>query len=219
MLILHCEPEVYDEADLARLQAVGRLDTRAVPDQEELRAVLASEPVEILFTRIGLEVGEAELSVCPTLRWVITPTTGLDHLDLDRLAAKSVTVISLKGRVHLLDTVHATAEHTWGLLLALVRSTVAAREDVLAGQWQRAPFCGTELHGRTLGVVGCGRLGRMVARYGLAFGMRVLAHDTDPAALEQAPVGTEFVDDTVLLREADVVSLHLPLSEETAGWL
>jgi D-3-phosphoglycerate dehydrogenase len=149
---------------------------------------------------------------------VVTPTTGLDHLDLDALAARGTTLISLRGEGALLRTVHATAEHTWGLLLALVRHARPAATAVLDGRWERDSYLGTELHGRTLGVLGHGRLGRMVARYGTAFGMQVLAHDIDPRAFDAAeavvPVGRDE-----LFERSDVLSVHLPLDDSTRGYL
>jgi D-3-phosphoglycerate dehydrogenase len=217
--VLHLEPEQFDPREREPIEAVAEVDYRAVPDQATLRAVLAEGGYHAVFARVGLAIGAEEVAAAPDLRWVVTPTTGLDHLDLPALAAAGVEVLSLRGADDLLRDVHATAEHAWGLLLALVRHTGPSRDDVLEGSWRRERYLGTELHGRTLGVLGCGRLGRMVAGYGLAFGMQVLANDTDPAASAAAPDGVRFVDLDDLLARAEFLTVHLPLDDSTRGFL
>ena len=90
---------------------------------------------------------------------------------------------------------------------------------MLEGNWDRRRFLGTQLSGKTLGVVGFGRLGQIVANYGTAFGMRVLAHDVTHDEEALARVGAEWVDVDDLLHHADVITLHLPLTDSTEGWL
>jgi D-3-phosphoglycerate dehydrogenase / 2-oxoglutarate reductase len=217
--VLHLEPERFGPDERAPIEAVADVDYEAITDQAAFREALRGGDYDAVFVRVGIAVGASEIAAAPRLRWVVTPTTGLDHLDLDALAAAGAEVIALKGAIHLLRTVHATAEHTWGLLLALVRHTVASRDDVLQGGWRRERYLGTELHGRTLGVLGYGRLGRMVAAYGLAFGMTVLAHDIDAAAFDSAPEGVEAVGLEELLEGCDVLTVHLPLDDTTRGFL
>src|SRR6185312_7830256 len=117
------------------------------------------------------------------LRAIVTATTGLDHIDLDEAKRRNIAVLSLRGETEFLESVTATAEHTWALLLALVRKVGPAFDHVRRGDWQRDSFVGRTLSGRTLGIVGYGRLGRMVARYGQAFGMNVLVNDVAPIQL------------------------------------
>lgn len=217
--ILHAEPARYGPEERRIVEAAGDVDYVECDGQGAFVAALAGAPYAAAFVRIGLAVDAAAMDAAPSLRWVVTPTTGLDHIDLALASDRGVEVISLKGETHLLDTVAATAELTWGLVLALLRHITVAHAAVLEGRWERAPFVGTELRGRVLGVVGCGRLGRMVAGYGLAFGMEVLVHDLDADQLARAPVGalTTGLDD--LLQGSDVVSLHLPLDASTVGFL
>lgn len=218
MNVLNVEARRYGDAERAALDVVGSVDYVDVADQDEFRTLLADGAYEAVFVRVGLSVGSDELAAAPGLRFVVTPTTGLDHLDLDALADRGVTLVSLKGHTDLLRSVYATAEHTWALLLALTRLVPVAQADVLVdGRWRREPFLGTELHGRVLGVVGLGRLGRMVARYGLAFGMEVVAHDVDPGLVPEP--GVSLVDADELLGSSQVLSLHLPLDDTTRGWL
>lgn len=150
------------------------------------------------------------------LRVIATPSTGLDHIDVVRAAERGIAVLSLKDDLVLLEKITATAEMAWALLLATVRRLPAACAAARRGRWARDEFRGRQLSGKTLGVLGYGRLGRMVAEYGKAFRMRVLACDTGPAA---PAAGIEKVDWDRLLRESDVLSIHIHLTEENRGLL
>ena len=148
---------------------------------------------------------------------MVSATTGLDHIDLKAAAAREVAILSLRGETAFLNTVTATAEHAWGLLLAVARRVPAAHEAVRAGRWDRDGLRGHELHGRRLGIVGLGRLGRMVARYGTAFGMAVAATDPDGRDWPRDVERITRLD--TLLAQSDVLSLHAPLRAETAGMI
>ena len=169
---------------------------------------------DALIVRLGHLVDDELLGAAAGLGVVATATTGLDHIDLRAAARRKVEVLSLKGETEFLMGVTATAEHTWALLLALIRRLPEAAMDVRRGGWQRDLFRGREL-GRTLGVVGFGRLGRMVAGYGVAFGMKVVV--TDPVLPAVLPVGVLATSLDGVLADADVVSLHVPLAAETTG--
>ena len=217
--VLHLELDVYPPDARAALDAAFEVVDGTDVDDRTLAAALEAAPYAALFVRLGVKVDRTAVAGAPDLRLVVTPTTGLDHLDVDGLRDAGVRVLSLRDARQAITGVHATAEHTWGLLLACLRRIPAAQADVVAGRWRRAPFLGTELSGRTIGIVGHGRLGRRVAGYARAFGMQVLVYDIDPAALTELPEGTKSVDADTLLASSDVVTLHLPLDETTRGWL
>ncbi len=151
-------------------------------------------------------------SLAPGLRVIVSPSTGSDHLDLAAMKEMGIDYISLKGDEEFLRSITATAELTWALLLATVRklpwSFAAARE----GNWAREEFRGHQLSGKTLGIVGYGRLGRITAQYGQAFRMRVIATDNREIAPE---AGVEMVKFDRLLRESDVISIHVHLDDST----
>lgn len=168
---------------------------------------------------MGLSVDRATLQACPSLRFVVTPTTGTDHLDLQAAHDAGARVLSLKGETDFLDGITSTAELTWALLLALVRRLPTAHHDVTQGHWRREPFLGRELKGLTLGILGYGRLGRMVARYGMAFGMKVRVNDISAKALTRLGEGMVSVELNALLAQSDVLSVHLPLDASTRGFL
>ena len=121
----------------------------------------------------------------------------------------------MKGEKKFLNNITPTAELTWGLLLALIRKLPAAFDSVLNGSWDRDLFLGTELKGKTLGIIGFGRLGKMVAKYGAAFGMNVVYSDIDEfeSVLFAKPI--ELME---LLTTSDVISLHIPLEHSTQGF-
>lgn len=213
MKILIAEADGYAPEALDIYRGLGEV-IFGVPGALDRRALLERlEDVDILVVRLRYRVDAALIQAAPRLRAVVSPTTGLDHLDLGALEAAGVKVVSLRGETSFLRSIPATAELTWGLLLAVKRRIVAAARDVQAGAWNRDRHRGSDLAGRTLGILGLGRVGQKVAEYGHAFGMSVLAHDIRPVPRERAqPVGFE-----ALLRRSDVVSLHVPLDPGTRG--
>jgi D-3-phosphoglycerate dehydrogenase / 2-oxoglutarate reductase len=216
---LHLELDAYPEDAVSRLTDAFILEDGGGLDPADLPDVLRDGGHEVLFVRLGTRVDGTTIAQAPALRLVVTPTTGLDHLDVGALGAAGIRILSLRDARAAITSVHATAELTWALLLASMRHLPRADADVTSGHWRRQRFLGTELAGRTIGIVGHGRLGRRVAGYARAFGMQVLVHDIDAAALVDLGPDTRAVDVDLLLRSADVVSLHLPLEDSTRGWL
>ncbi|MCF8033682.1 MAG: hydroxyacid dehydrogenase [Desulfarculaceae bacterium] len=212
--ILNIEPQDFSQAAHDKLAGLGEL-TEAALSREELLRELGG--YEVLITRLGHYIDAEVLAAGPGLRAVVTATTGLDHIDLEAAAARGVEVLSLRGEYDFLDTVSATAEHTWGLLLALVRRIPAAHASVLGGQWDRDSFKGRELMGRRLGCVGLGRLGRKVAAYALAFGMEVSAYDPAPRKWVDGVERRASLDE--LLAESEILSLHPPYNDHTHGMI
>lgn len=219
MKILHTEPLRYEPEVKSAIERAGEVEYVPVDTPEGLIAALERAPYDALFARIGLSVDARAFAACPSLRFVVTPTTGLDHIDLVEAGRRGARVISLRGETEFLEKVSATSELTWGLLLAAIRRIPAAHRDVVSGHWRRNELVGEELDGKTLGILGLGRLGRKVARYGVAFGMRVVARDVDPTVIGKAPAGVEMVDIDTLLRASDVLSVHLPLKADTERYM
>ncbi|MEO1370757.1 MAG: NAD(P)-dependent oxidoreductase, partial [Acidobacteriota bacterium] len=210
--ILNAEAKGYSEAARRILRGFGHLEEGEL-DRGHVLGRLAD--VHVLIVRLGHRVDRELLDAAPALRVVVTATTGLDHVDLDAARGRGVEVLSLRGEVDFLESIVATPEHTWALLLALVRRLPAAHDAVRTGHFDRDRFRGGELCGKRLGLVGLGRVGRRVARYALAFDMRVSAYD--PAPL-RAVEGVDFKDSLdALLLGSDILSLHPPLDASTRG--
>jgi len=173
--------------------------------------------VEILWVRLRHTIDARLLDAAPRLRMIVTATTGLNHIDLEAAAQRRVRVLSLRGETDFLKEIRATAELTVGLLLALLRRIPWAAAHVLEGGWNRDGFRGAELCGKTVGIVGYGRLGRLVARYLAAFDATLLA--TDPAAaIDDRDAAVRGVSLEQLLAESDLVTLHVNLSPQTCGF-
>jgi D-3-phosphoglycerate dehydrogenase len=210
--ILNTEPGRFSDHAKQALRRVGEVD-EVEADREQLLTRVSD--YDALFICIRNVIDREVIERGARLRYIATPTTGTDHIDLDAARERGVKVLSLAGETTFLRDVTATAELTWGLLLALIRKLPLAHQSVVRGEWQRDQLRGTELRGKTLGVIGYGRLGRMVAEYGRAFRMKVLAFDRNP---ERDAPHVGFVGLEELIRGSDVVSLHLPLTPETDGF-
>lgn len=174
------EPERFDPAAIARLQAMGHVVTSF--DGGNLQEFLRS--VEVLFVRLAHHINVNILAKAPSLRYVCSPTTGHAHLDESILTSRGIEVISLRGEQAFLETIRATPEHTFGLVLALLRNYLGAFTHVAAGGWDRDLFRGEELYGQRVGIVGLGRVGYRVASYCEAFGAHVSYVDTRDAKAE-----------------------------------
>ena len=213
--ILILEPDRYPPAALELLGGIGSVSRLGVDAGASLPEALKT--ADVLVIRLGYLLDRQFLAHAPNLRVIATATTGLDHIDIDCAKERGITVLSLRGETDLLRTVTATAEHAWGLLLALIRHIPAAHESVVRGEWNRDLFFGRELQGRTLGLVGLGRIGRMMARYGLAFGMCVRAFDPVQSEWVEGVEKSESLQD--LISSADVISLHVHLTPKTSGMI
>ena len=169
---------------------------------------------DVVVVRLGVPIDQILLERAERLKCVISPTTGLDHIDLEYAQKSGIRVISLRGETTFLESIPSTAEHTWALLMAIVKNIPKALEDVAEGQWRRQKFRGHNLRGRILGLLGLGRVGKQVASFAKAFGMEVIAHDAD-ASIQLDDV--EIVSVDKLFQDADYLSIHIPLSENTEG--
>lgn len=198
---------------LDRLREVAQVEI-IEPTRDNLLRHIGGQDAYLASLHVRLD--EAIIARADRLRLVATPSTGLDHLDGTELARRGIEVISVREEYELLDRVTATAEMAWCLLLAAVRQLPHAHGAVGRGEWSRDAFRGRQLSGLTLGVLGVGRLGTMVARYGQAFGMRVLGCDTDPRRRLDF---VEYVDLPTLLRDSDVISIHVHLTDDNRGLL
>lgn len=207
-LLLAESTGLSDEA-LSLLRSVARV--RALDlDRSGLLAELGG--TEILWVRLRTKVDREVMDAGRALRLVVSPTTGLNHIDLEEAAKRGIKVLSLQGETEFLRTIHATAELTVGLILALLRRIPAASRHVTEGGWSRDLFRGSELHGRSIGIVGYGRLGSLVAPIVRSFGAAVTA--TDPLRTPGTEAdGVRFQSLESLLASSDIVSLHASWSE------
>jgi D-3-phosphoglycerate dehydrogenase / 2-oxoglutarate reductase len=207
MRVLVTEP--LAERGLSVLREEFQVDVRT----ELARAGLAEAigPYDALVVRSQTRVDAAVFDAGSNLRVVARAGIGLDNVDVDAATRRGVMVVNAPQ-----SNVLSAAEHTMALLLALSRNLPQAHAALTSGVWDRERFQGVELHGKTLGVVGLGRVGSMVAQRALAFGMRVIAYDPYVSKERARQVGVELVPDlTALLVQADFLTVHLPRTAET----
>jgi D-3-phosphoglycerate dehydrogenase len=208
--ILNAEPLGYSPEAGARLAKLGK-----VTEKKMSRAQLLEElgDYDILIVRLANQIDRKVIDAGRRLRAIVTATTGLDHIDVVYARNRGISVLSLRGETDFLKDVRASAEHTWALLLGLLRNIVPASKAACRSQWNRDAFRGHELFGKHLGIVGLGRIGEKVARYGQAFGMAVAAFD--PFIRDWVDGVRRKTDLSELLQNSDILSLHIPLTDET----
>lgn len=166
-------------------------------------AGLATRAVGASALLVGLDRVDAEVLATPGLRVVGKHGVGVDNIDLAAAAAAGVRVVNAPGA----NTV-AVAELTFGAILAIARRIVPAHTSLVAGEWER--FAGLELRGRTLGILGFGRIGQAVATRALAFGMQIVAYDPFVTDAVFATHGVERADAPEVIARAHVLTLHMP---------
>ncbi len=205
-IILNLEPNQYSEVAKEKLEQYF--------EYKEFDPLChVSEQIDTasaLITRLGFKVNSELIGQNSNLKYVLTATTGTDHIDEEYLEKLKIKIISLKGEIDFLKKVTPTAEHTWGLLLALCRNLKSAIKDVEEYNWNRDNHLGLQLFGKTIGIVGLGRLGLMVSNYATAFGMNVLYTDIHDKKVEH-----ERLELLELMSRCDVISVHLPLDATT----
>ncbi|MCC6277210.1 MAG: hypothetical protein IT289_04765 [Oligoflexia bacterium] len=184
------------------------------PNAEKLYSELVRCDV-FIDASMKVPVSLNAISKAERLALVVTATTGADHIDHQALELRRIPLLTLKGQTEILSKLTAAAELSWALLMNCSRKLKSAFSHVEKGGWERTEFPGVMLRGKTLGLIGLGRIGSCMARYARAFEMNVKVYDpfiTDAGELEMLPLDE-------LLNQADVLSIHVPLNESTKGLL
>jgi D-3-phosphoglycerate dehydrogenase len=173
---------------------------------EELLAVISE--YDALIVRSRTKVTKEIIAAAKNLKVIGRAGTGLDNIDVEAAQRANIIVLNAPGA-----NATAVAELTVGLMIALARDLPSAVSAAASGK--KVKSYGTELAGKTLGIIGYGRIGRLVAHLALAFGMRVLAYDI--VTPEQVEPGVQMTSLEALVGDSDFVSLHVPLTEQTRG--
>jgi D-lactate dehydrogenase len=197
------ETEQWEHAACMRLAPAHELVCRR--DRLASDTTGLAQDAEAVSVFVHSDLSAAVLDRLPRLRLIATRSTGYDHIDLDRCARRSIAVANVPDYGD-----RAVAEHAFALLLAVGRRVVAAAERTRRGDFSQDGLRGFELAGRTLGVIGTGRIGQRAISIGRGFGMRVLAHDARPDQAAAVEHGFRYVALDELLAEADVITLHVP---------
>ncbi|MEA1903528.1 MAG: hydroxyacid dehydrogenase [Actinomycetota bacterium] len=197
---------------LAPLIADDRFEVTSVDDSSSPEFETALATANALIVRSATKVGAEMLAKAPALAVIGRAGVGIDNIDVDAASESGVAVYNAPGG----NTV-AAAELTVALMLTLTRHIASADRSMREGRWDRAAFKGVELRGKTLGLIGAGRIGGEVAMRCTAFEMDVIAYDPYLPEERAAELGIRLVDLDTVVETADVISCHVPLNDETRG--
>ena len=199
----------------ATIEALGPdFDVRHVDgtDREALFAALAES--DAVLIRSATRIDEEALSHAPKLKVVARAGVGLDNVDIKAATAAGVMVVNAPT-----SNIVSAAELTVGHILSLARRIPAAHASLSAGQWKRSSFTGAELFEKTVGIVGLGRIGALVAARLAAFDMRVVAYDPYVTSARAQQLGVQLLSLDELVAEADFLTIHMPKTPETTGMI
>jgi len=171
--------------------------------------------LDALIVRSQTKVTAKALAAAKSLKVIGRAGVGVDNVNVEAATERGIVVMNTPGG----NTI-STAEHTFSLMLSLARKIPQAHASMVAGKWDRKSFEGTELCGKTLGIIGMGRIGSEVARRAIAFGMNVVAFDPYLVQSRARSLQVELADDLAsLLTRADFITVHMPLTSETKNIL
>ena len=197
---------ILEARDGIRVTAPGVLERSALLD--------AVAQADAMIIRSGVTADAELLANAPQLKAIARAGVGVDNVDLAAATAHGIVVMNTPGG----NTI-STAEHTFGLMLALSRHIAPGHQSLAEGRWERKAFSGVELKGKTLGIIGLGRIGQAIATRAQAFEMDVIAHDPYlPAAVAEAIQVPLLALDAVYAR-SDFLTLHAMVTDETRGMI
>ena len=189
-----------------RVSAPGKLERADLLD--------AISPAHALIIRSGVTADAELISSAPQLKAIARAGVGVDNVDLAAASARGIVVMNTPGG----NTI-STAEHAFGLMIALSRHIPQGHQSLAAGRWERKAFSGVELKGKTLGIVGLGRIGQAIATRAQAFEMTVIAHDPYlPPAVAEA-INVPLLSLKAVYARADYLTLHAMVTDETRGMI
>ncbi|MEK9183609.1 MAG: NAD(P)-dependent oxidoreductase, partial [Patescibacteria group bacterium] len=171
--------------------------------------------IDVLVVKLNFKITKTVINKASHLKLIATSTTGLNHIDVDYAQKKGISVLSLRGHADFLQNIYSTAEHTLALILALIRKIPWSFQSIKEGRWQRELYYGREIYGKTLGILGYGRLGKIVSLYGQNLGLKVIAHDPYVAKEEFIKNKVRRVSFKDLFKQADILSVHVLLTPDT----
>lgn len=214
MKILVCDP--IAPKGIALLQQRPEFEVVVLPKRlPEPELLPQLDDVVAMVVRSETKVTKAVIEKATALRVVGRAGVGVDNVDVEAATQRGVVVMNTPGG----NTV-STAELSFAMILSLARKVPQAYASMTAGKWDRKQFQGTELQGKTLGVLGLGRIGSEVAKRALAFGMKVMAYDPFLTEARVKALGIGLASDLDnLYRSADFISVHMPVTDQTRGML
>lgn len=205
--ILLSDPLAREGVDILKKHGF-RVDTAFGLDEKELSSRIKG--YDAMIVRSGTTVTADIIKASDRLKVIGRAGVGLDNVDVKTASQKGIIVMNAPSG----NTI-STAEHAFSLLLALTRNIPRACNSIRSGKWERKKFMGVELYGKTLGVIGMGRIGTEFARRALSFEMKVVIHDPFISGEKARSLNVEPVDMDTLLKTSDFITIHTPLIPET----
>ncbi|MDO3700750.1 phosphoglycerate dehydrogenase [Micromonospora sp. C28SCA-DRY-2] len=187
-------------------------DVRHVDGTDRPALLSALSEADAVIVRSATQIDAEAIAAAPRLKVVARAGVGLDNVEVPAATARGVMVVNAPT-----SNIVSAAEQAVALLLAVARNTASASAALKAGEWKRSKYTGVEIQGKTVGVVGLGRIGVLFAQRIAAFGTRLIAYDPYIQPARAAQLGVRLVGLEELLRESDFISIHLPKTPETVG--
>jgi D-3-phosphoglycerate dehydrogenase len=187
-------------------------DVRHVDGTDRPALLAALAEADAIIVRSATQVDAEAIAAAPRLKAIARAGVGLDNVEVPAATARGVMVVNAPT-----SNIVSAAEQAVALLLAVARNTASASASLKSGEWKRSKYTGVELCGKTVGVVGLGRIGVLFAQRMAAFGVRLVAYDPYIQPARAASLGVRLVGLDELLRESDFISIHLPRTPETIG--
>lgn len=204
---------IADKLAQSTVDALGDgVEVRWVDGPDRPKLLEAVKDADALLVRSATTVDAEVLAAAPNLKIIGRAGVGLDNVEIPAATERGVMVVNAPT-----SNIHSAAEHAVALLLAACRQIPAADATLREHTWKRSSFNGVELLGKTVGVVGLGRIGQLVAQRLAAFETDLIAYDPYLPAARAAQLGIELVDIDELVSRADIITMHLPKTKETAG--
>jgi D-3-phosphoglycerate dehydrogenase len=204
---------IADKLAESTVAALGDgVEVRWVDGPDRAKLLAAVPDADALLVRSATTVDTEVLAAATKLKIVARAGVGLDNVEVDAATERGVLVVNAPT-----SNIHSAAEHAVALLLAAARQIVPADASLRAHTWKRSSFSGTEICGKTVGIVGLGRIGQLVAQRLAAFAAHIVAYDPYVSSARAAQLGIELLSLDELLARADFISVHLPKTPETSG--
>jgi len=197
---------------IANLKAAPGISVQEVKGLSEDALVPLVAEIDAWIVRGATKVTRRLIDAAPRLRWVARAGAGLDNIDVAAAKERGIGVLNVPGA-----NAVAVAELVFGLLLGLLRKIPAADASLRRGEWEKSRFQGRELRGKTLGIVGLGKIGRAVAQRARAFEMTCVGHDPLVSAEDMLALGVTPLSFDALLARAEILTLHAPMAPATKG--
>ena len=222
MKIAVITPIQHIENLVDELSKCGDVTFMQIVDKRHVHHELVTEKFDVIFTNPNEQrfMIDADLLHGTNVSIIVTASTGTNHIDVSFCRRNHIKIIALTHELSVLEEITATAEHAFCLMLCALRHVIPANSSVKTSrQWTWQPFLGRQVRDLTVGVVGCGRLGKMMCKYCVSFGASVIVYDphVDVASLGINARHASSLEE--LMRECDVVSLHVHVTPQTVSMI